>query len=283
VGGLFLQCLLRKDHYGNYVQFGARGLKKISHSVTGKLFLKRMSAFYLNIFLHPSHLWDFSTVFDSRDHPHWAQGSKQSISHPEIQALYTSLRAQLVKNLPAMQETPVDTWVGKIRWRKNSLPTPVFLGFPCDSAGKESACNAGDLGSVPGLGRSPEGGKGYPLQYSGLDGPWGRKESDMTEQLKQKKSKRYYSTLKFQEPNILVLYMKLASSNDRMTAVTVFLKYEHLENRSYVELIFINPSHLEKHRCLKSNSLDWIRGRIRMFDELRVAFTDQCIESKTTL
>ena len=42
-------------------------------------------------------------------------------------------------------------------------------GFPCGSAGKESACNSGDLGSTPGLGRSPEEGKGYALQYSGLE------------------------------------------------------------------------------------------------------------------
>ena len=41
-------------------------------------------------------------------------------------------------------------------------------GFPCGSAGKESACNEGDLGSIPGLGRSPGEGKGYALQYSGL-------------------------------------------------------------------------------------------------------------------
>ena len=47
------------------------------------------------------------------------------------------------------------------------LPTPVFVGFPGGSAGKESACNVGDLGSIPGLGRSPGGGKGYPLQCSG--------------------------------------------------------------------------------------------------------------------
>ena len=40
------------------------------------------------------------------------------------------------------------------------------MGFPCGSADKESACNAGDLGSIPGLGKSPEEGKGYPLQYS---------------------------------------------------------------------------------------------------------------------
>ena len=42
-------------------------------------------------------------------------------------------------------------------------------GFPCGSAGKESACNEGDVGSISGLGRSPGEGKGYPLQYSGLE------------------------------------------------------------------------------------------------------------------
>ena len=45
----------------------------------------------------------------------------------------------------------------------------MAAGFPGGSAGKESACNAGDLGSFPGLGRSPGEGKGYPLQYSGLE------------------------------------------------------------------------------------------------------------------
>ena len=44
-----------------------------------------------------------------------------------------------------------------------------FLGFACGSAGKESACNVGDLGLIPGFGRSPGEGKGYPLQYSGLE------------------------------------------------------------------------------------------------------------------
>ena len=43
------------------------------------------------------------------------------------------------------------------------------MGFPGGSAGKESACNAGDLGSILGLGKSPGEGKGYPLQYSGLE------------------------------------------------------------------------------------------------------------------
>ena len=44
-----------------------------------------------------------------------------------------------------------------------------IMDFPCGSAGKESACNAGDLGSIPRLGRSPEEGKGYPLQHFGLE------------------------------------------------------------------------------------------------------------------
>ena len=57
--------------------------------------------------------------------------------------------------------------VRKIRWRRNRLPTPIFLSFPCGSAGKECDCNAGDLGSIRGLGRSPGEGKGYPLQYYG--------------------------------------------------------------------------------------------------------------------
>ena len=43
------------------------------------------------------------------------------------------------------------------------------MGFPCGSAGKESVCIAGDLGSIPGLGRSPGEWKGYPLPYSGLE------------------------------------------------------------------------------------------------------------------
>ena len=64
------------------------------------------------------------------------------------------------------------------------------MGFPCGYSGKESACNVGDLGLIPGLRRTPGEGKGYPLQYSGLENsmdyvysPWGCKESDRTEWL----------------------------------------------------------------------------------------------------
>ena len=116
---------------------------------------------------------------------------------------WASLVAQLVKNPPAMQETlfdswvgksprrsdrlptpaflgfpggsdskrihlqcarpGLDPWVGKIPWRRDRLLTPAFLGFPGGSDGEESACNVGDLGSVPGLRRSPGGGHGNPL------------------------------------------------------------------------------------------------------------------------
>ena len=76
--------------------------------------------------------------------------------------------------------------------RRDRLPTSVFLGFPGGSDSKEFPCNVGDLGLIPGLGRSPGGGHGNPLQYSGLENPhgqrslagyspWGRTESDMTE------------------------------------------------------------------------------------------------------
>ena len=63
------------------------------------------------------------------------------------------------------------SWVGKIPWRRDRLPTPVFMGFPGGSAGKESARNAGDLGSIPGWGRFPCGGHSNPLQYSCLENP----------------------------------------------------------------------------------------------------------------
>ena len=93
-----------------------------------------------------------------------------------------------------MQETPARFLVRKIPWRRDGLPTPVFLGFPGGSDGKESACNVGNLGSIPVLGSSPGGGHGNPLQYSCLENPprqrslagyclWGCKELNTTEQL----------------------------------------------------------------------------------------------------
>ena len=67
------------------------------------------------------------------------------------------------------------------------LTTPVFLGFPCGSAGKESARNVGDLGSDPWVGNIPWRRErlptpvSWPGEFHGLYSPWGRKESDTTE------------------------------------------------------------------------------------------------------
>ena len=123
-------------------------------------------------------------------------------------SILAPLIAQLVMNLPAVQETPVrflaqedllekgqaihsgilglplwlswyriclqsgrpgfDPWVWKIPWRRDRLPAPVFLGFPCGSTGMWETW-VRDLGPVPGLGRFPGEEKGYPLQYSGLE------------------------------------------------------------------------------------------------------------------
>ena len=75
----------------------------------------------------------------------------------------------MVKNHPAMQETLVRFLGWEDPWRRDKLPTPVFLDFLGGSAGKESTCNAADRGLIPGLGKSLGKGEGYPLQYSGLE------------------------------------------------------------------------------------------------------------------
>ena len=70
-----------------------------------------------------------------------------------------------------------DLWLGNsacLWWhaflpRKDPIVSPFIQGFPRGSGGKESACSLGDLGSIPGLGRSPGEGTGHPLQYSGLE------------------------------------------------------------------------------------------------------------------
>ena len=82
---------------------------------------------------------------------------------------YLPYDSSLVKNLPPMQGTLVQFLSWQIHWRRARLPIPVFLGLSCGSAGKESTCIVGDLSLIPALGRSPGEGKGYPLQYSGLE------------------------------------------------------------------------------------------------------------------
>ena len=70
----------------------------------------------------------------------WNSSQNLDPSHKNVGV---SLVTQLVKNLTAMQETQFDSQVRKIHWRRDRLPTAVFLRFPCGSAGKESVCNLG--------------------------------------------------------------------------------------------------------------------------------------------
>ena len=113
----------------------------------------------------------------------WRKGKENKFK------MCSPLIAQLVKNLPAIGRPQFDSWVEKIPWRRDRLPTPVFLGFPCGSAGKESTCNARDPSSIPGLRRSPWRRERLPTpvfwpgEFHGLYSLWSRKESDMNEQL----------------------------------------------------------------------------------------------------
>ena len=107
---------------------------------------------------------------------HFVEKEKQShrVAQPSMTfnkapTLSASLVAQLVKNPPPLQETPVPLLGGKICWRRDRLPTPVFLSFSGGSDCKESACNVGGLGLVPELVRSSGEGNSYSLQYSGLE------------------------------------------------------------------------------------------------------------------
>ena len=108
---------------------------------------------------------------------------KFKVQCPQIQ-----LVAQLVKNPPAVQDTLVQTAWSERSSGEERLPTPVFLGSPGGSAGKESTSNEADLGSVAGLGRSSGEGNSYPFQYSGPENSMdytvhGVAELDTTEQL----------------------------------------------------------------------------------------------------
>ena len=103
---------------------------------------------------------------------------------------WASLVAQLVKNPLKCRRPQSNSWAQKIPGTGHRLPTPVFLGFPSDSKGKESAWNEGDLGLIPGSRRFFGGGNDNSPRYSCLENlhgqrnlvgysPWDHKESDM--------------------------------------------------------------------------------------------------------
>jgi len=109
------------------------------------------------------------------------------------------------------------SWDWKICWRRDRLPTPVYLGFPCGSAGEEPACSLGDLGLIPELGRCPGEGKCYSLRYSSLENSMdcvvrGVAELDTTEQL----SLSHYLLC-----SLCVISAERDSHNDRKMALVI--------------------------------------------------------------
>ena len=127
------------------------------------------------------------------------------------------------------------------------------MSFPNSSDGKESSCIEGDLGSIPGLGSSPGGGHGHPLQYSCLENPhgqrslvdyspWGHKESEETEWLSTAQH-RYYSLRNIK----LILYTKslvywTVYLSRKMSILTYFFPLL-LERNLYLTWIIPLPIH----------------------------------------
>ena len=99
------------------------------------------------------------------------KGTSIGLLKTSITQLCTCLHALCLLLFPIYKLQVVLVKTTHLCMRSCGLITSGLLrrGFPCGSAGKESACNSGDLGLIPGLGRSPGEGKGYPLQYSGLE------------------------------------------------------------------------------------------------------------------
>ena len=92
------------------------------------------------------------------------------ISHMVCKYFIPFYRLSFVSFLVSFAVQRFNSWLRKIFWRRDRLPSPVFLGFPCGFfSSKEPVCSVGDLGSIPGLGRSVGKWKGYPLLYSGLE------------------------------------------------------------------------------------------------------------------
>ena len=86
--------------------------------------------------------------------------------------IWASLVAKLVKNLSQCRRPWFDSWVGKMPWRRDRLPIPGIMCFPGGSDGKESTCNAGDLGLIPRLGRNLEEGMAIHSVLLPGESPW---------------------------------------------------------------------------------------------------------------
>ena len=120
----------------------------------------------------------------------------------------------LVLDLLSVQETSVRFLWREDPWRRDRLPTPAYLGLPGGWDGKESICNAGDLGSIPRLGWSPGGEHSNPLQYSGLENPHGQRSLDRLQSIRlqyQSDTTEWLSTAQQEK----LIHRKNKCSNDK--------------------------------------------------------------------
>ena len=141
-------------------------------------------------------------------------------------------------------------------------------GFPDSSVGKESACNAGDLGSIPVLGRSPGEGKGYQLQYSGLENTMGCIVHGV----------RYWATFTFREitkegePGVLPSMGSQKVRHDSATEKqqwTIDLSYAHIFCRKYqlkkikeLPQLVTSMAHLVRHPVRTNSSKGQVRAHL---------------------
>ena len=127
-----------------------------------------------------------------------------------------------------------DSWVGKIPWRRDRLPTPAFLAFPCGSIVKNPPA-MWETWVRSGLGRSPGEGKSYPLQHSGLENsmesPWGCKELDTTEWLSLSYFELFpesliFSSLHFKPLWLIIILLELILRAKLICQSWIFFNYK---------------------------------------------------------
>ena len=147
----------------------------------------------------------------------------------------------------------------------------VSLSFPCGSAGKKSTCNVGDLGLIPGLGRSPAEGKGYPTPVfcPGEFSPWGCKELDMTEEL----SLSLWLTLgeiwqNHTDVNFLVLRLKLWLCRMLMLGETIWRVHRnflHYFFSTFCEFKIVSKWKV-KNKVIIKIVISWDHGDVKRDD-----------------
>ena len=140
---------------------------------------------------------------------------------------------------------------------QNSVNVMPNMGFPCGSAGKESACSAGDLDLIPGLGRSPGEGKGYPLQYSGLENSMVSRELDMTEWLSLSLSMPNINRLR-EKNNCMII---LIDAEKHLTQCSTHFWFQNSQKtKSRGEHSLLGKDHLKNYTANTICKLNWNPG-----------------------